>query len=194
MINIKNHNIFPYVVDKHNNVWKYIVSKQHFIKVTPWEYAEDRRINVFEIEKQILSGNLVQMKAKPRVYEIINKRWDDYEYSWEYEGTLYYASINHVDNKAYDAPIHKFEQSYKDKNGKKHTYYNEYRIGFYNGKLVWWTCYHYYPRAYVWTFESIDKEPKDKYDETSGHWTITGQWTNIKHIKPVYNNTTQKYI
>ena len=188
MVKIKNHEIFPYVVDKHNNVWKYIVSKQHFIKVTPWKYAEDRRVNVFEIETQILSGDLVQKKAKPQVYEIINKRWDEYDYSWEYEGTLYSVGINHIDAQAYDAPLHKFEHSYKSQDGKKHTYTSDYRIGFYNGKIVWWTCYHYYPRTYVWPFKSIDEEP--------GRYSleITGQWTNIKHIKPIYNNTTQEYI
>lgn len=56
---IKSFNFFEYVVDKYNNIWKYVKSKDHFIKVTPWEKEEDRRINRFEIERLIESGELV---------------------------------------------------------------------------------------------------------------------------------------
>jgi len=88
MQKLKKFDFFEYVVDKHNNVWKYIKSKDHFIKVTPWKDGEDRRMNRFQIENLINIGKLVQMKGKPRVYEIINERWDNDERSWEYNGML----------------------------------------------------------------------------------------------------------
>ena len=65
MKKIKSFDFFEYVVDKYNNIWKYVKSKDHFIKVTPWEKEEDRRINRSEIERLIESGELVQMKGKP---------------------------------------------------------------------------------------------------------------------------------
>ena len=66
MKKIKSFDFFEYVVDKYNNIWKYVKSKDHFIKVTPGEKGEDRRINRFEIERLIESGELVQMKGKPK--------------------------------------------------------------------------------------------------------------------------------
>lgn len=32
MKKIKSFNFFEYVVDKYNNIWKYVKSKDHFIK------------------------------------------------------------------------------------------------------------------------------------------------------------------
>lgn len=183
MQKLKKFDFFEYVVDKHNNVWKYIKSKDHFIKVTPWKDGEDRRMNRFQIENLINIGKLVQMKGKPRVYEIINERWDNDERSWEYNGMLFEVGKNFKENQAFDAPLHKFLYSYKAQNGNNVKYTNDYRIGYFNGKLVWWTCFHYYPRTYIWTFESLDKEPRG-----------FGSWTNIKHIKPIYNLSTGNYI
>ena len=100
-------NVFEYVVDKHNNVWKYIKSKDHFIKVTPWQKGEDRRINRFEIENLIESGKLIQMKGKPQIYAIINEKWDNDERTWEHDGMLFTVGKNFKANQAFDAPLHK---------------------------------------------------------------------------------------
>lgn len=183
MQKLKEFDFFEYVVDKHNNVWRYIKSKDHFIKVTPWDNGEDRRMNRSEIERFIESGELIQMKGKPRVYEIINERWDNDVRSWEYNGMHFEAGKNSKENQAFDAPFHKFLHSYKDQDGKTVEYTHDYRIGYFNGKIIWWSCYHYYPRTYILPFESLDKEP-------SGF----GSWTNIKHIKPIYNLSTGNYI
>ena len=176
-------NVFEYVVDKHNNIWKYIKSKDHFIKVTPWQKGEDRRINRFEIENLIKSGKLTQMKGKPQIYAIINEKWDNDERTWEHDGMLFAVGKNFKENQAFDAPLHKFVHSYKTQDGATHEYTNDYRIGYFNGNLVWWTCLHYYPRTYIWGFEDLDKEP-----------TGFGSWTNIKHIKPIYNLSLGNYI
>lgn len=173
---MKNFDSFPFVVDKHNNVWKYIKSKDHFIKVTPWKPGEDRRVNRFEIEKLIQKNLLTQMKNKSAVHEIINNRWREVDYSWEYNGKTF-----HVEQfKSYDdcmkAPLHTFIHKYKDINGNKHEYYERYRIGFHNGKIVWFAPYHYFPNLCIWAFEDINKEPEG-----------FNSWANAKSIRPIYN-------
>ena len=141
MKKIKSFDFFEYVVDKYNNIlnniWKYVKSKDHFIKVTPWEKEEDRRINRFEIERLIESGELVQMKGKPQTYKIINEKWDNDERTWEYNDMMFTVGKNTKENQAFDAPLHKFVHSYKTQDGTTREYTNDYRIGYFNGNLVW---------------------------------------------------------
>ena len=174
---IKNFEKFPFVKDKHNNVWKYVKTKDHFIKVTPWKSGEDRRINRFEIEKRILSNTLIQMTNKPVIHKIINDRWRDEDFSWNYNGNTFYVDQFHSYNDCMKAPIHKFKHKYKDKDGNWREYFNEYRIGFHNGDLVWFNPYHYFPQLCIWIFEDIKKEPKGWHS-----------WGNAKSIRPIYND------
>ena len=106
---MRNFEFFPFVVDKHNNVWKYVKAKDHFIKVTPWEPGEDRRVNRFEIEKLIIKNELTQMKNKPAVHEIINSRWDNIYYEWEYMGVKYTVEDCKHSLPIGRAPVHPFE-------------------------------------------------------------------------------------
>ena len=54
---VKSFNIFPYAKDKHDNVWKYIPAKDHFIKISPWKDGEDRRVNCFQIALKLTKVN-----------------------------------------------------------------------------------------------------------------------------------------
>lgn len=174
---MKNFEFFPFVVDKHNNVWKYIKSKDHFIKLTPWKQGEDRRVNRFEIEKLIIKNALTQMKNKPDVHEIINNRWREVDFSWVFRGRTYYVDSFKSYNDCMKAPQHIFRHTYKDTNGKEHEYFSKYRLGFHNGKIVWFNPYHYFPQLYIWAFEDINKEPE-------GY----NSWANAKSIRPIYND------
>ena len=181
---MRNFEFFPFVVDKHNNVWKYVKAKDHFIKVTPWEPGEDRRVNRFEIEKLIIKNELTQMKNKPAVHEIINSRWDNIYYEWEYMGVKYTVEDCKHSLPIGRAPIHSFERKYKDASGKEHTWIEKgWRIGFNNGKIVWVNYYHYSPRIIMSPFESIDKEPHDNFS-----------WTTDKHVRPIYSHKTGNLI
>jgi hypothetical protein len=181
---MKDFNKFPFVVDKHNNVWKYVKAKDHFIKVTPWEPGEDRRVNRFEIEKLINKNELTQMTNKPAVHEIINRHWDECYYEWQYMNKLYAVDPRNDKNHYMKAPLHKFEHSYKTADGKVHTYTSDWRIGFNNGKIVWVSAFHYYPRVIIAKFESLDKEPcGDNYS-----------WTTYCHVRPIYEVSTGNYI
>ena len=75
------------------------------------------------------------------------------------------------------APQHVFRHTYKDANGKEHEYFSKYRLGFHNGKIVWFNPYHYFPQLYIWAFEDINKEPE-------GY----NSWSNAKSIRPIYND------
>lgn len=174
---MKNFEFFPFVVDKHNNVWKYIKSKDHFIKLTPWKQGEDRRVNRFEIEKLIVKNALTQMKNKPAVHEIINNRWREVDFSWVFRGRTYYVDSFKSYNDCMKAPQHIFRHTHKDANGKEHEYFSKYRLGFHNGKIVWFNPYHYFPQLYIWAFEDINKEPE-------GY----NSWSNAKSIRPIYND------
>jgi len=182
---MKHFDFFPFVVDKHNNVWKYVKAKDHFIKVTPWEPGEDRRVNRFEIEKLIQKNELTQMKNKAAVHEIINKRWADVYYEWEYMGVKFTVEDRKHSQSIFKAPIHQFEHKYKDATGKEHVYYDKgWRIGFHNGQIVWVNPYHYSPQVVVAPFESADKAPDYNYNN----------WTNEKHIRPIYSHKTGDFI
>lgn len=186
MIKIKDFNKFIYVKDKHDNVWKYIPSKDHFLKISPWKNGEDRRINRYLIEKLITNGKLVQYTKRSGIREIINKRWDNVDFEWDYNGDHFIVdALRSNDDIFFKAKIHKFPQTYKDRNGKETTYYNEYRLVFYNGHLVWATPLHYWPQVILWTFESEDKEPSIKSDM---------RWVNGKHLRPIYSVKNGDYI
>jgi len=174
---MKDFKSYPFVVDKHNNVWKYIKDKEHFIKVTPWKVGEDRRVNKFVIEKLIIKNVLTQMKDKSKVHEIINNRWREINYSWIHDDKIYYVEEFNSKNDCLKAPVHKFKHIYKDRYGKKHEYFEEYRIGFYNGNIVWFNPYHYFPQLCVWEFKDINKEPV-------GY----NHWTSAKIVRPIYND------
>ena len=174
---MKQFEFFPFVVDKHNNVWKYVKTKDHFIKVTPWKPGEDRRVNRFEIEKLITSNALTQMKNKPTVHEIINNRWREVDFSWEFNGKKFYVDPYKSMDECMKAPLHKFVHKYKDFEGKQREYCESFRIGFHNGKLVWFAAYHYFPQLCMWPFEDVNKEP------TGYHY-----WGNAKSVRPIYND------
>ena len=180
---MKDFNKFPFVVDKHNNVWKYVKAKDHFIKVTPWEPGEDRRVNRFEIEKLINKNELTQMKNKSAVNEIINNRWREVDYSWEYKGRTYYVDPFHSTKDCMKAPQHAFRHTYKDASEKEPEYFSKYRLGFHNGHIVWFNPYHYFPQLCIWPFEDINKEPK-------GY----NSWGNANSVRPIYEASTGNYI
>ena len=173
---------YKYVKDKNSNVWRYSESKKHYIKLTPWKDGEDRRVNVFEIE-QLVKANKLMPISKLEARTLTNKRWDDHSTSWVFNGQTFEVK-ERSENKDIDFPMHTFVQYYIGADAQKHSLVNRYRLGYYNGDLVWWWSYHYYPQTYVYKFESIDKEP-----DTMNFW-----YTDCRHIKPIFNKTIGKYI
>ena len=110
---VKSFDIFPYVKDKHDNVWKYIPAKDHFIKISPWKDGEDRRVNRFQIEQKINKGELEQYSNKQGIKQIINERWDKEDREWDFNGDHFIVSPRMNDNDFYKAKVHKFIHTYK---------------------------------------------------------------------------------
>ena len=183
---VKSFDIFPYVKDKHDNVWKYISAKDHFIKISPWKDGEDRRVNRFQIEQKINKGELVQYSNKQGIKQIINERWDKEDREWDFNGDHFVVSPRMNDNDFYKAKVHKFIHTYKDQNGEEHEYSNNYRIVFFNGKIVWANPWHYWPQGQIYTFKAEDIEPDMMH---SGY-----QWTKGYHLRPIYSCKRQEYI
>ena len=182
---IKSFDKFLYVKDKHDNVWKYIPNKDHFIKISPWKDREDRRVNRFQIEQKIIKGELVQYSNKQGIKEIINKRWDETDVDWQHGDDHFFVNKRTNDDDYFKAKEHKFRQTYKDRNGVEHEYFNSYRLVFYNGQLYWSHPYHYWPQVVLWEFESEDKEPDVKSEM---------RWTKGYHLRPIWSEKHQDYI
>lgn len=184
---IKDFKKFPYVCDKHNNIWKY-TDDGHFLKVSPWNNGEDRRINRFEIEKLIEEGKLTQYTAKSQLFEKLNKRWDDVTSSWTYNGDTFEVFTLGSDGRDfYKAPLHKFSHTYTLQNGKTVEYFSEYRIVFFNGNIYWATPYHYWPQVQLYHFVSENEEPLT-------HLNTYFRWVKGYHLRPIWSTNKQEYI
>lgn len=184
---VKSFDYFPFVADKHNNIWKH-TKEGHFLKITPWESGEDRRVNVFQIESLIKSGKLTQYSAKSKIFEMLNKRWDEITWSWEYNGDRFDVDLQSKNgNDFYKAPVHNFRHTYKDQTGKEHEWFSSYRIVFYNGNIYWATPYHYWPQVQLYKFVSVDQEPNSSLDG----WF---RWVKGNHLRPVYSVNRGEYI
>ena len=184
---VKSFDIFPFVVDKHDNIWKY-TNKGYFLKVSPWESGEDRRVNCYQIEEKIKSGKLTQYSAKDKLFEKLNKRWDNATYEWTYNGDVFQVDLpNKNGEDFYKAPIHKFSHFYEDLQGNKHEYFSTYRIVFFNGNIYWATPYHYWPQVQLYKFISEDKEPEIQLNSYF-------RWVKGYHLRPIYSCNNQKYI
>lgn len=182
---IYDFEFWPYVCDEYNNVFRYS-PKGYFLKVTPWNKSEDRRYSIDEIKKNIENGNLKQYKAKSKIHEIINSRWKDERiFEWEYNGMKFKACVFEKERDYSKIPLHSFKHTYKDINGNEHSYENKYRIVFFNGKIYWSHCYHYYPQTILIPFESLDKEPG---------YTEKTHWTNVKNVRAIFNKNTKEFI
>jgi len=184
---VKTFDIFPYVVDKHDNIWKY-TNAGYFLKVSPWESGKDRRVNRFEIEELIKKGKLIQYTAKPKLFEKLNKRWDNATHDWMHNDDIFQVALPNKNGKDfYKAPLHKFSHKYKDAQGITHEYFSEYRIVFFNGNIYWATPYHYWPQVQLYEFLSEDKEPEQKLNDYF-------RWTKGYHLRPIYSSKRGTYI
>lgn len=184
---VKSFDVYPYVIDKHYNIWKY-TDRGYFLKVSPWENGEDRRVNKCHIEELIKRGKLTQCSAKSTLFEKLNKKWDECGREWEHNGEHFCVDIQgNNGNDFYKAPIHKFPHTYKGIDGNKHTYCSEYRIVFFNGNIYWATPHHYWPQVQLYKFESVDKEPETKINSYF-------RWTNGYHLRPIYSVNRGEYI
>lgn len=180
-----------YYNDKDGRIYRQLKSEPDKAVVCTPNPDEDRR--VLPINDKSL-GEINKHIAKQE----INRQWDAYKDEWTFEGKKYRTKDTLVDigdlhcverggykKWEFDGNYgkHIFHGTYKFKDHVKE-YTDTYWLGQFQGKLIWYTPYHYCPSAYAFNFESIDKQP-------------TGfgiGYIPMRHIKPVYCVTDKKYI
>ena len=172
MNKIKRLKTFPYAVDqKRRIVYKYIEEKDYFLLLTPWKKKEDRRKDKSKIFEKIQSGELVQYKPGEQVWIILNGKWDETPWNWEYNGEEFEVYEAGPNNDFQKGKLHKFKT-------------REVYLAFHNGNLVWCNSYSYFPCTICWEFEDINTAPKGP--------EIC--WTSHRHLRPIWNVNKQEYI
>ena len=173
-----NKEFYRYTVD--NNIYKWNANNGHFIKLTGWESGEDRRKYLSEIRQEFLE-TLNSDVAR----ELVNKYWMSGIREWEHDGIRYNNDDTGLKSLWCEIPDHIFEKTYKDANGKKHTYAEKYKVVWHNGHIYFAQTFHYYPRIILKRLIDINEEPK---------LFAKQKWVHVRNLRPVKNLSTNKYI
>ena len=156
------------------HIYKRTSNEEVYLKVSPYEIGEDRRINSNVLFQMIKDGN-ASIINKKKAFEEINALWRDYEKEWVYNGNVYKIKKEHFCFS--QAKEHKFPHTYIGHDNERHTYVSRYFLCMFHGKLCWVQHTQYYPRIELYKFTNLDTEPS---------YTDFIQWTSIKNIKNVY--------
>lgn len=155
------------------HIYKRTSNAEVYLKVSPYEIGEDRRINSNVLFQMIKDGN-ASIINKNKALEEINTLWGEYGREWVFNGKQYKIKKNES-YKIGSAKKHIFQRSYVNRNGERIYYPITYYLGVFHGKLCWFEYSQYYPQMEVYEFENLDNEPYNFM-----------QWTNIKNIKHLY--------
>lgn len=165
-----------------NSIYKETRNSNIFLKVTPWGEKEDRRLTYRYLKRLIDQGMAINMSyAKAR--EELNTVWNNHSCEWVHGGKEYRIKAN--DKFTFDKNAsHIYSHKWIDRNGDEHTYTEDYFLCFYQGQVYWTHCTQYYPQLYLYhtTTNHIEDETFD-----------SGQWTNIKNIRPIYVKDMKKW-
>lgn len=174
-----------YIQTKNGDVFK--VMQDHFLKMSPTPYGEDRRI--FEI-----SNEDITMLTCENACMIVNRQFAEQDERWERNGKKYLASstINKdIDEHTYllsTLPNHsivKKAKQYLSSVPNNQTISIESENGLTELKMV----KHKGKIYYILIINEF--LPRVKMYDTFGKFC---QWANIKNCKPIFNLTDKKYI
>lgn len=118
---------------------------QHWLKVSPWDAGEDRRLAFSEVNK-LLETKKAKEIDKNYAYRILNKQFKDYSTDWFHEGNLFKIM------KGYDmenSPSHSFEIDGCNLS---------FKICWSSGSLYWKESSDD-DRVRLYKFEGLDKQP-----------------------------------
>lgn len=160
-------------------IYRYIHSKNNFVKMTHWNMGEDRRVSVEELSKMDKLKLLTAQKAG----ELINRYWNNITREWTFNGHRYKVlSIQDGLSQGID--------KYKD--GKRHIFdvpdnedypCNVYFIGLYQNRIIWY-MYHEGQCA-VFRFKDVNTKPA--YNDFSGY-------VAKRNIRPILDCETNEFI
>lgn len=174
-----------YVQSYDGNVYK--VMQNHFLQMSPWKDGEDRR--VYEI-----SDENVTMLTFENACMIVNNQFASTDEEWEHHGKKYIAraitdkSINEHAGLLALLPNHNIlnkTKQYLSNIPLDQTISIELEDGLSELKMV----KHKGKIYYILIINEF--LPRVKMYDTFGKFC---QWANIKHCKPIFNMTDNKYI
>ena len=145
----------------------------HYIKISPWEVGEDRRMSKEKIIDALNNGSAKSLN-KTKAKEIVNQLFRKIDYSWIHDNKLYCVFS---DNNPRAFLVNNFDKAVKH----PYTIYGDrkkdFYLVYYNGKIYWTTMTQYNPRVNLWEFNGFDSEPTDYYPCA---------WTSIKNLRIIY--------
>lgn len=173
-----------YVLTYTGNVYKDLST--HFLKLSPWKDGEDRRI--YEMDND--SYRIITYK---NACMIVNKQFDETREEWEHNGKKYVADpIQETDVTKYASllqllPSHTALTESKNLLTKigNNTLSIDSNDGLTQLKLV-------KHKGKIYYILIVNKDlPRVRAYNVFGEFL---QWCNIKHCKPIYNETDKKFI
>lgn len=179
MVNLENYcktHKKVYFIDTDNVIYKYISSKNNFVKLTHWSMGDERRVSI-----EGLANKELKILKQTKAYELTNKYWNNLTREWEYKGKKYKA-LSKKDIELY----------YPNKKHKAHIFpcndgdyiSHKFWIGLYQNRIVWY----FYLQGYciILKFHNINKEP-----------AIISDWIGYvseNGIQPILDCETNEFI
>ena len=174
---MRNNKRTKFIITPNNHIYKWVESKGYYLKLTPWEDGEDRRV----LENNIGEHDRISYNS---AMESLNTIWNNTTRSWRFEGENYKVLSNHNPslgannlNSLHHAPDHDFPVEWIDRNCEVKISHDVYKLCFYQGKIFWAKISQYYPRIILIKFEGINIPPK---------WSNHTRWANFKHCRPIF--------
>ena len=165
-----------YFIDTDNVIYKYISSKNNFVKLTHWSIGDDRRVSFEDLNNKELK-ELTRTKAN----ELTNKYWNNLTREWEYKGKKYKA-LSIKDKQLYYPDITPKAHIFPCDN--KYIKEHKFWVGLYQNRIIWYTIF---PEGCViLKFYNIDKEP-----------TISSDWIGYvseNGIQPILDCEINEFI
>lgn len=158
-----------------NSIYKETNDGNVFLKVTPWEKGEDRRMTTFYLNRLIKNGNAVPMSFKDARNEM-NERWNNVGRKWIFDG-VEYKTIPNDEFHFNKVPPHSWYQKWIDNRGHERQTEYRYYLCMFQGKIYWITPSSYHPQYYLIPFKGIDIQPNG---------ADGGQWTRLRNVRPIY--------
>lgn len=174
-----------YIQTKNGDVYK--VMPKHFLKMSPWSYGEDRRIyEISDDDYTILTCENACM--------IVNKQFETTDEKWEHNGKTFTARA--IGNKSIDEhtamlsllPSHKIIN--QSQNILSELNDNESLTITMNDGLSELKMIKNKGKIYYILIVNADL-PRVRMYDTFGKFV---QWSNIKHCKPIFNETDKRFI
>lgn len=170
-INNKNIRINEYVQDENNNI--FIRREDDFLKLSPWNNNEDRRI--FDFENKTFVNKLNKNKA----YEILNQQFRNHTSEWQYNGYTFKTDKCFMDYSIKER--NEIISQMQEYTPHEKYCYNKWHIVEYKGKL-------FYAQIKTQYFPRIPLTPINSNDKSMRHC-----WGSFKYLKPIRNITIGRW-